>query len=66
MEKAGTATDIADRSAVQDVESEYGIPVVSIADLTSLMSFLGESQDPNLQNFLPSVKAYRDRYGVSA
>jgi orotate phosphoribosyltransferase len=66
MEKAGTATEIADRSAVQDVEREYGIPVVSIADLTGLMMFLEESNDPNLQRFLPSVKAYRDQYGVSA
>jgi len=64
MEKAGTATEIADRSAVQDVEQEYAIPVVSIADLTSLMRFLEESQDANLQKFLPLVKTYRDRYGV--
>lgn len=64
MERAGTAAEIADSSAVQNVEKEFGMPVVSIANLASLMSFLQESQDPSLQKYLPAVKAYRDKYGV--
>lgn len=64
MERAGTATEIADSSAVQNVEKEFGMPVVSIANLASLMSFLQESQDPSLQKYLRAVKAYRDKYGV--
>jgi len=64
MERAGTATEIADSSAVQNVEKEFGMPVVSIANLTSLMSFLQESKDPELQKYLPAVKAYRDKYGI--
>ena len=64
MERAGTAAEIADSSAVQNVEKEFGMPVVSIANLASLMSFLQESQDPALQKYLPAVKAYRDKYGV--
>jgi len=64
MERAGTATEIGNSSAVQNVEKEFGMPVISIANLASLMSFLQESQDPSLQKYLPAVKAYRDTYGV--
>jgi orotate phosphoribosyltransferase len=64
MERAGTATEIAESSAVQNVEKEFGMPVVSIANLASLMSFLESSQSKELQQYLPAVKAYRDRYGV--
>ena len=65
MERAGTATEIADTSAVQNVEKEYGMPVVSIANLASLMLFLESSKDSALQQYLPAVKAYRDKYGVN-
>ncbi len=64
MERAGTATEIAESSAVQNVEKEFGMPVVSIANLASLMSFLESSQSKELQQYLPAVKAYRDQYGV--
>ena len=65
MERAGTATEIADTSAVQNVEKEFGMPVVSIANLASLMLFLESSKDSALQQYLPAVKSYRDKYGVN-
>jgi orotate phosphoribosyltransferase len=64
MEKSGNATEIGDKSAVQAVEQEFGLPVISIANLTSLMSFLTASSDTQLTNYLPAVKAYREKYGV--
>jgi len=64
MERSGNATDVGDSSAVQNVEKEFGMPVVSIANLASLMSFLGSSQSADLQKHLPAVKAYRDQYGI--
>jgi orotate phosphoribosyltransferase len=64
MERSGNATEIGDSSAVQNVEKEFGMPVVSIANLASLMSFLESSQNVDLQKHLPSVKAYRDQYGI--
>ncbi|ANJ00582.1 orotate phosphoribosyltransferase [Polynucleobacter wuianus] len=64
MERSGTATEIGDKSAVQAVEQEFGLPVISIANLTGLMSFLTASSDSQLSNYLPAVKAYRDKYGV--
>ena len=64
MEKSGTATEIGEKSAVQAVEQEFGLPVIAIANLADLMAFLGTSSNNELTNYLPAVKAYRDRYGV--
>jgi orotate phosphoribosyltransferase len=64
MEKSGTATEIGDKSAVQAVEQEFGLPVVAIANLTDLMAFLTTSSNAELTNYLPAVKAYREKYGI--
>ena len=64
MERSGTATEIGDKSAVQAVEQEFGLPVITIANLTGLMSFLTASSDTQLTNYLPAVKAYREKYGI--
>ncbi len=64
MEKSGTATEIGDKSAVQAVEQEFGLPVVAIANLADLMVFLTASSNVELKNYLPAVKAYRDKYGI--
>jgi orotate phosphoribosyltransferase len=64
MEKSGTATEIGDKSAVQAVEQEFGLPVVAIANLSDLMAFLTSSSNADLTNYLPAVKAYREKYGI--
>jgi len=64
MEKSGTATEIGDKSAVQAVEQEFGLPVVSIANLADLMAFLTASSNAELTSYLPAVKAYRQKYGI--
>jgi len=64
MERSGNATDIGDKSAVQAVEQEFGLPVISIANLNGLMSFLTASSDARLTAYLPAVKAYRLKYGI--
>jgi len=64
MERSGTATEIGNKSAVQAVEQEFGLPVIAIANLAGLMSFLTASSDTQLTNYLPAVKAYRDKYGI--
>jgi orotate phosphoribosyltransferase len=64
MERSGNAEEIGTSSAVQNVQSEFGMPVISIADLASLMTFLEQSESAELQNYLPAVKAYRERYGI--
>ena len=49
-------------SAAQEVQRNYGIPVVSIATLDDLLSYLRDEADM-VQN-LAAVQSYRDRYGV--
>ncbi|MBI5435587.1 MAG: orotate phosphoribosyltransferase [Nitrosomonadales bacterium] len=49
-------------SAVQEVQRNYGIPVVSIATLEDLLGYLHEHAGM-VQN-LQAVQSYRDRYGV--
>jgi orotate phosphoribosyltransferase len=64
MERSGTATEIGDKSAVQAVEQEFGLPVVAIANLADLMAFLTASSNTELTSYLPAVKAYREQYGI--
>ncbi len=49
-------------SAAQEVQRNYGIPVVSIATLDDLLDYLQDEADM-VQN-LAAVQSYRDRYGV--
>jgi orotate phosphoribosyltransferase len=64
MEKSGTADNIGTHSAVQDVQREYGVPVIAIATLKDLLAYLDASQDPALGNSRDAVAAYRQKYGV--
>jgi orotate phosphoribosyltransferase len=64
MEKSGTATEVGDKSAVQAVEQEFGLPVIAIASLADLMTFLTASSNADLTSYLPAVKAYREKYGI--
>ena len=50
-------------SAVQEVERDYGIPVVAVATLEDLLAFLGGRAD--LRANEAAVAAYRKEYGVA-
>ena len=50
-------------SAVQEVERDYGIPVVAVATLEDLMTFLAGRGD--LATHQAAVAAYRSQYGVA-
>lgn len=52
-----------ERSAVQEVEADYGLPVVSIANLDDLLGYLQE--DPRRDTELGAVRRYRERYGTA-
>src|SRR5690606_19363858 len=68
MARGGDAERISARSATQDVESEFGIPVIAIASLADLLAFL-ESGGPEaeaLAQYRPQVQAYREQYGVGS
>jgi orotate phosphoribosyltransferase len=49
-------------SAIQEVEQQYGIPVLSIIKLENLITYL--EQQPDMQTNLAAVKAYREQYGI--
>jgi orotate phosphoribosyltransferase len=51
-------------SAVQEVRASYNIPVISIATLDDLMTYL--KADPRQVQHLAAVGRYREQYGVSA
>ncbi len=52
------------RSAIQEVEAEHKIPVVSIIGLNDLLTYLQNNAE--LAKYLPAVEAYRQEYGVDA
>jgi len=49
-------------SAVQEVQRDYGMPVVAIATLDDLLGYLAHS--PDLADNQIKVQAYRNQYGV--
>jgi orotate phosphoribosyltransferase len=51
-----------DRSAVDEVQARYGIPVISIASVDQLIELLAEDGDQ--EQTLAAVRAYRSEYGV--
>ncbi|NMZ68034.1 orotate phosphoribosyltransferase [Pseudomonas peli] len=49
-------------SAIQEVERDYSMPVVSIVSLEQVLEYLAE--DAELKQYLPAVQAYRAEYGI--
>ncbi|MCD6735193.1 MAG: orotate phosphoribosyltransferase [Burkholderiaceae bacterium] len=68
QERSGDAEHIGERSAAQEAERLYGIPVLSIATLADLLDYLGSSEasGAGIAAHRDSVAAYRARYGVRA
>jgi orotate phosphoribosyltransferase len=50
-------------SAVQEVELDYGIPVLAVATLDDLLAFLRERLD--FKDYQSAVTRYRQEYGVA-
>lgn len=49
-------------SAIQEIEEEFKMPVLSIISLDMILQYL--SEDKELQTYLPAVQKYREQYGV--
>ena len=62
MERGGKDGVLSPLSAVQEVSKNYGIPVISIANLADLFGYL--EVDPSLAAHKEAVAAYRAQYGV--
>ncbi|MCB1674719.1 MAG: orotate phosphoribosyltransferase [Halioglobus sp.] len=52
-----------EKSAVQEVEQSYGIPVLSIIDMSHIIDYL-DSTGGEATDALAAMKTYRDRYGI--
>ncbi|MFT5139090.1 MAG: orotate phosphoribosyltransferase [Lysobacterales bacterium] len=52
---------VGEKSAAQEVESRYGIPVISIAGLDDLIAYLDEKSDANID--IEAIRRYRLQYG---
>jgi orotate phosphoribosyltransferase len=64
MERGGNDDNLSARSAVEDFERDYGLPVIAIATVADLLAVLQSSADPALGTRFARVQAYRERYGV--
>jgi orotate phosphoribosyltransferase len=65
MERAGPDEALSPRSAVQEVEALYGIPVLAIASLVDVMHVLAQSAHAgDARQYRPAVERYRERYGA--
>ncbi len=64
QERATDGGEDAAWSAVQFVNRQLGLPVVAIATLADLLSFLQGAAAPEVAAHGPAVQAYRARYGV--
>ncbi len=65
MERGGTVDAPTDRSAIQEVEQTFGIPVIAGFNLNDLMTYLeAEKSDSMLATYRGEVAAYRERYGI--
>lgn len=49
-------------SAIQEVERDFGMPVVSIVSLEQVLEYL--AGDAELKSYLPAVERYRADYGI--
>lgn len=64
QEKAAIDGKALDISAVQHVSREYGLPVIAIANLGTLLAYLEGSGSEALARWRPAVQRYRETYGV--
>ena len=51
-----------EKSAAQEVENEFGIPVIAIAGLDDLIEFLESQSVANID--IGAIRRYRDQYGA--
>ncbi|MDY0206110.1 MAG: orotate phosphoribosyltransferase [Pseudomonas sp.] len=49
-------------SAIQEVERDFNMPVISIVSLQQVLEYL--SQSAELKQYLPAVERYREDYGI--
>jgi orotate phosphoribosyltransferase len=65
MERSGKDGALSEHSAVQEVTNTYGMPVISIGNLSDLLEYISQAgANQDLAQYKDAVAAYRSRYGV--
>ena len=66
QERGQHGDEILPYSAIQQVEKEFGIPVIAIAKMQHLIEYLEEKSEQNskFQQYLSAMHDYREKYGV--
>jgi hypothetical protein len=59
MERGGAGDNLSERSAVEEFERDYAIPVIPVATVADLLEFLTSHADPTLAAHADAVSAYR-------
>lgn len=55
-----------EQSAIQEVETRFAMPVISIVTLDMVLEYLERHAGESLQGHAKAIRAYRDRYGVAS
>ena len=65
MERGGKDGALSDRSAVEEVQINYQMPVIAIGTLDDLLCYLSYANvEPELVKHKEAVAAYREKYGI--
>jgi len=66
MERAGPDHALSARSAAQEIEAAYGMPVLAIATLDDLLAFVdsGAAAAARVASYRAAMLEYRSRYGA--
>ncbi len=51
-------------SAIQEIETDYDMPVISIINLQQILDYLSQKEDSDFEDSLEAMKAYKASYGV--
>lgn len=51
-------------SAIQEIETDYDMPVISIINLQQILDYLSQKDDSNFEDSVEAMKAYKASYGV--
>ncbi|NAO98233.1 MULTISPECIES: orotate phosphoribosyltransferase [unclassified Halomonas] len=54
-----------EQSAIQEVQAQYAMPVVSIVTLEQVLTYLEEHAGGEMLAYAEAIRAYRDRYGIA-
>jgi orotate phosphoribosyltransferase len=64
QERGGNAEVLSNHSAVEEVEHDFGIPVLSIANLDDIMRYVEAREGENPGRHAGAIAQYRARYGI--